>query len=267
VGQRKSGMTVLVPIWSGTLTCGCWRPPRRMRSRTTSSRTLRVGAGPVARMRVSLRGLCEEVAWVDEAEGLGLADGSFEALVGEGGREVFEGSGRCRRWDASVDNGSIEGEVGCAAGAQAGVVVRRGCGHLDSAVVPVEDAPEHGGGEVAQEGAWAAGLGRGEEAALERDVVVADGVDAVVDAVQPAALDAARDHPGRQSARLELGGRDHAPLSRRPFGDERVDKCTSTVHFSTRGGHGHTVAGKPSRNKASMLRIRHPTSSMQAVST
>jgi hypothetical protein len=60
-----------------------------------------------------------DLARVDQAKRLGLPDGSSEALVGQGCREVLEGSGGCRRGDFLVNNGSIEGEVGCAAGAKA----------------------------------------------------------------------------------------------------------------------------------------------------
>jgi hypothetical protein len=82
----------------------------------------------------------------------------------------------------------VEVEPGRAVDAQARVRTRRRAEHgdLGIALLPRQEAPERRRRVVAEHRAGAARLDRGEEAALEREVRVADGVDAAVDRVEAA---------------------------------------------------------------------------------
>jgi hypothetical protein len=86
-------------------------------------------------------------------------------------------------------------EGGRAVDADAGVAAGAGRvdGDLGVAVVPRAQAVDRGGGEVAEDGGRAAGLHGGEEAAVTGRVGAADGVDAAMEWVERAALDARED--------------------------------------------------------------------------
>ena len=90
----------------------------------------------------------------------------------------------------------------------------RGCGDIDEAAVPLEQAVQARRGVVAQHGVLAAGLDRGEEAALRGDVAVAHGVHPTVKGVEMALPHQDLDLLGAQAAREELGVGDDTPLAR-----------------------------------------------------
>ena len=64
---------------------------------------------------------------------------------------------------------------------------------------------------MAEHGGRPTRLDRGEETAFERHARMADGEHAPVQAMQAPVADAHRDRVPRQSARLQLGERQHAP--------------------------------------------------------
>jgi hypothetical protein len=74
------------------------------------------------------------------------------------------------------------------------------------------EGPEVGGGFVGGDRGWAAGEDRGEDPALVREVGVADGVYASVEAVELSRSNAARDRGPRQPGSKELVQADHAVL-------------------------------------------------------
>jgi hypothetical protein len=95
--------------------------------------------------------------------------------------------------------------------------------HLGVALGVVgRELPERGRRAVAQHGALAAGLDRGEEPAAHRQAGVADRIDARMDAVQAPAAHAHRDLGLREPAAAQLRERQHAPLTRCLFGDGGV---------------------------------------------
>src|SRR3954470_3550731 len=75
------------------------------------------------------------------------------------------------------------------------------------------DAPERGGGAMAQNGTVATRKDRREPAALLRDPCMTDRVDAAVEHMEPPGPDPARDHPARESELDELPSRDDAVMT------------------------------------------------------
>ena len=85
-------------------------------------------------------------------------------------------------------------------------------GHVGSTRLPLEDLPEDGGRDMAQDRLAAARLDRGEEEALERNVRMANRVNAAVQRMKPAALDSPPDAVLGQSA-FESSADESAPHS------------------------------------------------------
>jgi hypothetical protein len=196
-----------------------------MRSSTTSSSSLRVGAGPVARSAASRpaprrgaealeRG--EQGLRGGEAERLGLTDGAAEGLGLEVGGEVDEGAGGRGQWQLVVVDDVLRFEDGRAVDADAGVVAAGDGvdGDFGVAVVPREEAVDGGSGEVAEHGGRSAGHDGREEAPIARGVGVADGVDAAVEWMEVALGHADADRAAGQTAGIEeVVERDDAPLA------------------------------------------------------
>jgi 16S rRNA U1498 N3-methylase RsmE len=96
---------------------------------------------------------------------------------------------------------------------------------------------------------------------LAGDVRVPNRVDAVVDAMQPSARDAALDHAVGQSDSEELRYRHHTVLTGSEGGDREVETtslraigmtCTYAVDFLPDAGHGAIVRGRGARINASV---------------
>ncbi len=86
---------------------------------------------------------------------------------------------------------------------------------MDGAVDGLQELPEDRGGDVAEDGAGTAGENGSHEASVEAQAAVADGVDAVVDAVEMAARYAAGDAVLADPELLKLRNRDYpVPTSR-----------------------------------------------------
>ena len=232
-----------------------------MRSSTTSSSSLRVGAGPLAMISASLAAprlrpwrASVSASWRDVARCSDWARrvARAEGAVVEGGGEVEEGAGGRRDRHAVVAGRVVEVEAGGAVDAQTGVRVRRGAEHPDLgvALLPRHEAPQRRRREVAEHRVGTAGLDGGEEAALQRQLGVADRVDAAVDRVQAAVAHAGQHGLWRQAAREQLIEGEDAPLAR---GDSRDVHIGTLVGFRAvrarnptsvagRGGHPPTVA-------------------------
>jgi hypothetical protein len=123
--------------------------------------------------------------------------------------------------------------------AQAGVLAGRRPEdrHLGVAIVPAHEAPEGRGREVAQHGAGTARLHRGQEATLERDIRVPDGVHGPMDRMQPAVANADADRVAREPAVAQLVEREHAPLLGGPAGDLHVGPAGDCHVLPARSRH------------------------------
>src|SRR3954468_5167913 len=100
-----------------------------------------------------------------QAEGLGLSSCSRQRLLGDfDALEVREGSLGGRGWNRSVDD-DITKEGARSVGVDPSVTPAGGRRHVREPFDRFQKAPVHGGGEVAQRGAPAAGQHRGEEPA------------------------------------------------------------------------------------------------------
>jgi hypothetical protein len=91
---------------------------------------------------------------------------------------------------------------------------------------------------VAQDRALAAGLDRGEEAAVEWDVGVAHRVNPAMKAVEVTVPHAREHRLVRQPARAQIRDGDHAPLLGGEFREPIVELFPVTGSKSTIGGHG-----------------------------
>lgn len=86
---------------------------------------------------------------------------------------------------------------------------------------------------MTEDGAGAAGEDRGHEASVEAQAAVADGVDALVDSVELAAINAIANRPRTQTHVFELPPRSHTMLSR---GDSRhcdIGRVAFLTHVGT----------------------------------
>jgi hypothetical protein len=90
----------------------------------------------------------------------------------------------------------------------------RGDRDVDGAFDGIEELPKHRGGDVAEDGAFAISENGGHEAPMEAQASVAHGVDAVMDAVELASIDAIANRPRAQTRVFELPPRSHTMLSR-----------------------------------------------------
>jgi hypothetical protein len=118
------------------------------------------------------------------------------------------------------------------------------------AMVPRDESPESRRRHVADDRPGTTRLDRREEATLQRQLAVADRVDAAVDRVQAAIEHAVRHGVARQAASLQLGEGEDAPLVRGSAGDPEIGTSGEFVGYMptnsplVAGGRGHppTVA-------------------------
>ena len=148
-----------------------------------------------------------------------VVDGAREAPVGEPGRAVEHRSRRAGDADAEVrsqvpalqGSRAVHGDAGRPTVARDGDVEARG--------PALDEAPQRQGGGVAERGPGAAGEDGGRRP-LERGLRrTADGVDAGVDAVEAAELDAVGDYLVAQSELAQLPACDVPVLAVRQAGD------------------------------------------------
>jgi hypothetical protein len=106
-----------------------------------------------------------------------------------------------------------------------------GAGHddVDDARVAALQAPQRGGGRVAERGARATGEDGRHPAPVHAEHRVPDGVHADVDRVQPPRLDAAADRRGGEPEREQLAPGDHAVLARREHSEVALDESFSDI--------------------------------------
>ena len=109
----------------------------------------------------------------------------------------------------SVLAGPVDDDPGPAAGAAAGNE------DVDRRDVAIDQLPKQRRTEVAEDGLRAGGENGGHPATVPRQVAMADGVDTVVDLMQPAADDEPGDVRRRHPQRKDLGARDDAMLAGR----------------------------------------------------
>jgi hypothetical protein len=151
----------------------------------------------------------------------------------------------------------------------AGAAGGMGRGDVDGAVDGFEEVPEHDGGGVAEDRVLAAGEECGHEAAVEGEAAVPHGVDAAVDAVELAAVDAARGAVLANPYPSELLDGDDSMLSRRDLGNppiepvdflphvrEQVDRAPSPPPLETRYAPRARRGGWGARRRCECLRRR-----------
>lgn len=106
-----------------------------------------------------------------------------------------------------------------------------------------QEAEELGGAAVAEHGAGSAGQDGRQPAAVLREGGVADGVDALVEAVQAAGPQPVLDRIGGEPEREELFAGDDPVLTAGQPGDRRVD-CDFWALHARKSHHGPMVAPK-----------------------
>jgi hypothetical protein len=104
---------------------------------------------------------------------------------------------------------------------------------VDGTVDWLQQLPEHGGGAVAEHRALAAGEDRGHEASVEAQAPVADGVDALVDAVQLTSIHSISDRSRSQTSAFELPPSCYAMLPRRNPGHPSICHVAFLTHVGT----------------------------------
>jgi len=104
---------------------------------------------------------------------------------------------------------------------------------VDWAFEGFEELPKHCGGAVAEDGALAAGENGGHEAAVEAQAAVADGVDALVDAVQLSTVYAISYCASAQARHFELPPRRHAMLPRSDPRHLNIGRVAFLTHVGT----------------------------------
>jgi hypothetical protein len=195
----------------------------------------------------------EQLADVDALQRLRLPDGTAELPIAGRGCKVDERScGRGQR-DAVMPSAVGRVERRGAVHAQARVTPSAPSRHRDlgSPVVPPNEAPDGRRRVVTQDRSRAAGLHGSEEEALQRRVGMADGIDAPVQRMQATTPDAAHHGVVRETARVELRQRDHAPLLRGELGDARVGSIAHTATESTRASGRRVRSHSSSASSAS----------------
>ena len=100
---------------------------------------------------------------------------------------------------------------------------------VDDRRVAALQVPQRGGRCVAERGARAAREDRRHPAPVHAEHRVPDGVDADVDRLQPARLDAAADRGGSEPEGEELASGDHAVLARRERREIALDESFSDI--------------------------------------
>ena len=105
---------------------------------------------------------------------------------------------------------------------------------MDGAVDWAQELPEDCGGDVAEDGAGAAGEHRRHEASVEAQPAVADGVDAAVDAMQPSRTRSLRDSSAPQPNAFELAQSDDSVLPRSDLIDPQIERVEFVLHRETK---------------------------------
>ena len=169
----------------------------------------------------------EELPAGHEVQRVGLAHEAAERLQRQAAGQVDEGArGRGDRDPADDSHVVVGHQRAVDVDARAPRRRRAGLGDLDDAVpAPLLEPVEHRGRGVAQQLPVAHGLERGEEAAVEREVRVADGVDATVTPVEVPRQDPAADGGGGEADRAARPPRRcRAGARRAPRSRDRVDR-------------------------------------------
>jgi hypothetical protein len=105
---------------------------------------------------------------------------------------------------------------------------------VDGAIDWIEELPEDGGGAVAEDGALATSEDGGHEAPVEAQAPVADGVDALVDAVESAALRSLGHCVATKTHSFELTQGNHPMLARCEFVEATIERVAFVAHASTK---------------------------------
>jgi hypothetical protein len=199
---------------------------------------------------------------VGELEDLGAVERAVEGVGVERAGEVEDGAGRRGDRDAVEGRDLVAAERRVAVDAQARPrsAAGRRHDHVDPDRVASADVPQRRGSAVEERRAGPAREDRRHPVPARPEDGVADGVDALVDAMQAAGRGPVA-HPARREAeRLELAARHHAVLPARDSRDLAVDRPldelrTSDVHFSSSPGHGSTMTARASRVARALCRF------------
>ena len=111
---------------------------------------------------------------------------------------------------------------------------------LREPLVPANETEMRCRGEVAEDGAWPAGLDSRKEAALKRKIGVPDRIYPAVHSMQATIRDTNADGVVREPAVAQLVERQHAPLLARAAGDAHI---RATVEFVGLSPMNSTVGG------------------------
>ena len=103
---------------------------------------------------------------------------------------------------------------------------------------------------MAEDRAVAAGLDGSQETAIEREVVVTDGVNTAIAEMEPARLHPLRDRLAREPALAQLLEREHAPLACGEPGHASVNFVNHWLTNFTLAGHDRIVTRLAARNNA-----------------
>jgi hypothetical protein len=183
---------------------------------------------------------------VPEPEHLGLVHRPLQLPRADDSREIEERARRCRDRNAADRRDLVLGEARVVEPEAGPRAQRPRRGDLDPAGTGT-DAPEHGGGAVAENGAGTRREhGRGPPPFAGQQPV-ADRVDPAVHGVEPAALQPVTDRPATEPEVDELSPGDDAVLALGDRGDRDVHAANPTFGpfkgpKCSLGGHGPMVA-------------------------
>ncbi len=196
-GHPKSGITRRPASRSGTFTSGSASAASRIRPSTTSSSSLRVGAGPEATIRLSLARPERRPERPSAATSWAMLARPSACAWRTARRNGL--SGRTGARSTSDRGGDVTGIIpcrvaSCARRARAvhtypmvGARCRADHSDLRMAVIPGEEAPQGSGGVVAQDRTGSTRFDGGQEVSLEWGSGVPHGVHAPVEQVQTGA--------------------------------------------------------------------------------
>ena len=198
-----------------------------------SSSSLRVGAGPVAKICASFLAPArpaqspeqlDQFAQLDELHRLRLAHGASQRLKLELRAEIYQRArhGGDRDHPVARDVGRLKQQR--AVNADAGVAsgCRPGHGHLGVPPIPAHEPDQRGVREVAEERPKAARLHGREQPALERRVGMAYRIHAAMHAMKVSPPHSPAHAVDREAAVAQLLEREHAPLAGCAARDEQV---------------------------------------------